>query len=548
MKLRPLHCIDFYKSGHIFQYPAGTEFIYSNFTARSTRLANMSKGYDNKIVVFGIQYFIKYFLMEEFRDGFFNLPKDKVINDIKRRMDTSLGKDSVTVKHFEELHDLGYLPIEIKALPEGSVIDTNIPLLTIVNTDPKFFWLVNYLETALSAFLWKASTSATIANDFRKLFYKYQIETNSAAEAFYKFQGHDFSCRGMSGMHDAAISGAAHLLSFLGTDTVSAIDLLEDYYGANSDYEMIGTSVPATEHSVMCSGKKESEIDTFKRLITETYPEGFVSIVSDTWDFWKVMTNLLPELKEDIMSRSGKLVIRPDSGDPVKIICGTCYKVNDDFVHSELNLGMLTAKGFWEFEQAGKYYIINVDRAEGYTTYETEPTPAMKGAAQLLWDTFGGTISNEGYKVLDSHIGLIYGDSITISRAEAILEGLKNKGFASTNIVLGIGSFTYQHTTRDTLGFAMKSTNCVINGVSEAIFKDPATDGGVKKSHRGLLRVEKVANDYICYQQQTPEEEKGGLLRRVFHNGVLYNEENLTQIRQRLDSELQFKQEVLDAA
>ena len=205
---------------------------------------------------------------------------------------------------------------------------------------------------------------------------------------------------------------------------------------------MIGGSVPATEHSVMCMGTKDNEIGTFERLITELYPTGIVSIVSDTWDFWQVITEYLPQLKSRIVARDGKVVIRPDSGDPVKIIVG------------------------------------DKDAVPG--------SPEYKGAIECMWEVFGGTVTEKGYKLLDSHIGLIYGDSITLQRQEAILGGLKEKGFASFNVVLGIGSFTYEYVTRDTYGFAMKATYGEVNGEPRNIFKDPKTDDGTKKIRKRL--------------------------------------------------------------
>jgi len=484
MKINPLTCIDFYKADHRRQYPAGTTLVYSNFTPRSNHLSNLPDNNDN-IVFFGLQYFIKDFLIEKFNDGFFNRDKKEVVAEYKRRMDTSLGAGAIPVDHIEALHDLGYLPLEIRAAPEGSSVRVKVPCLTIKNTVPEFFWLVNYIESVLSAYIWKPCVSATTARWYRNLFDSYADSTGAPKE-FVPFQGHDFSFRGMSGVYDAAISGAAHLTSFVGTDTVPAIDLLEQYYVSDAEKELIGCSVPATEHSVMCMGTKENEIDTFRHLITKLYPSGIVSIVSDTWDFWRVVTEYLPELKSEILSRSGnpianKVVIRPDSGDPVKIIVGD--------PDAEID------------------------------------SPQHKGAIECMWEIFGGTITDLGYKVLDQHIGLIYGDSITPQRAKDILDGLKNKGFASSNVVLGIGSFTYQYCTRDTYGFAVKSTYGEVNGEPRLIYKDPKTDNGMKKSARGLL----VVRDGNLLDEQMSDD--GGDLVPVFRNGKILNEQNLSDIR-----------------
>lgn len=476
-------CTDFYKTDHRRQYPEGTTKVYSNFTPRISRLPGV-----DSVVVFGIQMFIDDILVNLFNATFFNEDKDLVIAKYKKRMDYSLGKDSVPVDHLEALHDLGYLPIVVKALPEGTIAPLKVPLLTITNTLPEFSWVPNFLETILSNNLWHPITSATIAFEYRKVLEHYAKLTSDIPE-FVKWQGHDFSFRGLTGLGTATTSGAAHLTSFTGTDTIPAIDLLEIFYKADETKELIGGSVPATEHSVMCLGGKDTEFDTYKRLITEVYPKGIVSIVSDTWDFWGVLNTTIRQLKDVIMSRDGKVVIRPDSGDPVKILCGDKDAPEGSFAH--------------------------------------------KGSVQILWEIFGGVVNSKGYKQLDSHIGLIYGDSITLDRCKEICSLLEQMGFASTNVVFGIGSYTYQYVTRDTLGFAMKATYGEVNGEAREIFKDPLTDGGVKKSAKGLL---KVNEDLTLSECVTKEEEKKGLLQVVFKDGHVYNPTSLSEIRNKIDS------------
>ncbi len=497
--MNPLHLIDGYKAGHRQQYPAGTTLVYSNFTPRKNRNPMMPK-----TVFFGLQYFIKEYLQDRFDREFFHIPKERAVRSYKRRMDSYLGKNAIPIDHIEALHDLGYLPLKIKALPEGSMVDMKIPVLTIVNTKPDFFWLVNYIETLMSCVLWQPSTSATIAKKYREILDYFAKETGGD-ENFVQWQGHDFSFRGMSSVETAMVSGAGHLLSFTGTDTVPAIDFLEKYYGASCEVELIGGSVSATEHSVMCAGGKENEMGTFERLITEVYPSGIVSVVSDSWNFWKVVTEYLPHLKEKIMARDGKLVIRPDSGDPVDILCGTTI-----------------VNGNTELRIAGN-----------------DPEYIRKGLIECLWDTFGGTINEKGFKQLDPHIGAIYGDSITIDRCNEICMRLKEKGYASTNVVFGIGSFTYQYNTRDTFGWAMKATyveredpNDEIHGY--AIFKDPMTDDGTKKSARGLINVERRGLNYQLHDNQTWDGENEGSLRVIFEDGELIRETTLAEIRARL--------------
>jgi nicotinamide phosphoribosyltransferase len=477
---------DFYKTDHRRQYPEKTTFVYSNWTARISRIPGI-----NSVVVFGIQYFIKDFLQRRFNDSFFNQPKDMVIKKYQRRMDTSLGPGAITTEHLEALHDLGYLPIEIKALPEGTVCPLKVPILTIQNTKPEFYWVTNFLETLLSNVIWHPITSATIAYEYKKILTAFAKRTSDIPE-FVQWQGHDFSMRGQSSFEASLVSGGAHLTSFNGTDTVPAIDWLEHHYNANAETELIGGSVPATEHSVMCLGGKETEKETYVRLLTKVYPKGIVSIVSDTWDYWKVLNETLRDIKDIVLNRDGKLVVRPDSGDPVKIICG------------------------------------DLEAPEG--------SLERRGTMDVLWDIFGGTINSKGFKQLDSHVGVIYGDSITLERCKEICARLQAQGFASTNVVFGIGSYTYQYVTRDTFGFAMKATFGIVNNEPTEIFKDPLTDGGVKKSAKGLLRVN---SDLTLSECVSWSEEKQGLLQTVFKDGKLTKEVSLAEVRSRLTNSLQ---------
>lgn len=491
-----LHLTDGYKVDHRNQYPKGTSLVYSNWTPRKSRIDGV-----DKVVFFGLQYFVKKYLIEDFNTNFFQKPKAEVVKKYRRRIENYLGPDAITYDHIEALHDLGYMPVRIKALPEGTLVPMRVPMFTIENTIPEFFWLTNFLETIMSCILWMPCTSATTAYEYRKILNHFAHETGGDME-FVQWQGHDFSFRGMAGLEAANMSGAGHLLSFTGTDTIPAIDFLEEYYNANSDKELVGGSVPATEHSVMCMGTQDGEINTFKRLIRETYPAGIVSIVSDTWDFWQVITSFMPELKEMILARNGKVVIRPDSGDPIKIICGDPNAANG--------------------------------------------SPEYKGAIECLWEIFGGTTTSKGYKQLDSHIGLIYGDSITLERCKAICEGLKAKGFASTNVVLGIGSYTYQHVTRDIFGFAMKATYGEVNGEGRAIFKDPKTDDGTKKSAKGLIRVEgKDITVTGMKDMLTREEEAKGMLELTFENGKIIKDQSLSEIRNRIKESLNVGAELI---
>lgn len=491
MNLFPPTATDFYKTGHLRQYPPGTEMVYANFTCRSDKLARVLPDFDHKTVFFGLQGICQWLLKDTWDRQFFEQPKAEVLSRYQRRMDGALGPGAVGVEHFAALHDLGYLPLLIKAVPEGERVDIRVPCFTIRNTHAAFYWLPLYVETQLSAEIWKSVHSATIAHEYRRLLDRYAALTGSPS-AFVPWQGHDFSARGMSGVHDAMSTGAAHLLSFTGTDTVSAIDYLEDYYGGRETF--IGGSVPATEHSVMCMGGEDDEIETFRRLICDTYPSGIVSIVSDTWDFWRVINDYAFTLSPEILARApdslgfAKVVFRPDSGDPVKVICGD----------------------------------------------PTAPGSAGMGAVECLWNNFGGTTTATGHRLLDPHVGVIYGDSITLERASAILEGLHAKGFASGNIVFGIGSYTYQMCTRDSFGCAIKATFGRVNGEDRVLFKAPKTDDGIKNSARGLLRVKREDGGYVLHEMQTWQQEAGGALEPVFQDGVILRFDSLATIRKRL--------------
>lgn len=482
--MNPLLLTDGYKVDHRRQYPENTTLVYSNWTPRKSRLENV-----NHVVLFGLQYFIKKYIIEDFNQNFFKQPKEEILKKYARRINNYLGENLVGIQHIADLHDLGYIPMVFKSLPEGAEVPLRVPMFTMYNTKPEFFWLTNYFETLLSAVVWLPCNSATIAKQYRAILDQYAAETSSVPE-FVDWQGHDFSMRGMGGIEAAVTSAAGHLLSFTGTDTIPAIDFLEEYYNADSDKELIGGSVAATEHSVMCMGTNTGELETFKRLILEVYPKGIVSIVSDTWDLWKVLTEYLPVLKDDIIARPGKVVIRPDSGDPVDIICGNPNGKNEN---------------------------------------------EKKGVIELLWDVFGGKTNDKGFKELIPQIGAIYGDSITTERATQICERLKAKGFASTNVVFGIGSFTYQYNTRDTFGFAMKATYGEVDGIGREIFKDPITDDGTKKSAKGLLQIFKnTEGEYELKDQCSWAEEAQGELKEIFRDGKLLTDYSLAEIRERL--------------
>lgn len=482
---------DGYKVDHRRQYPAGTTRVYSNLTPRNGRNPD-----DEGVIFFGLQAVIKHYLIDYVNETFFYRPVDEVCEEYEQAMLEYLGPNEIGSDHLRKLHGLGYLPLHIMAVEEGRFVPYGVPVLTIENTRPEFFWLTNYIETLLSSALWGPTTSATTAFKYRLILETYAETTGSPVEFAQTFQAHDFSFRGMSSPESAIMSGMGHLTAFVGTDTVPAIAALKHYYYASG---LIGGSVPATEHSVMCAGGKEDELETYSRLL-DLYPTGILSVVSDTWDYFGVLTNILPTLKDKIMSRNGKLVIRPDSGDPVKIICG------------------------------------DPDAPDG--------SPEHLGTVRLLANLFGTTETEKGYLVLDEHVGVIYGDSITLERCEAIVRGLEQLGFASANVVFGVGSFTYQHVTRDTHGFAMKATYAVVKGEEHLLFKDPKTGDGSKKSALGRLVVVDNGDDMPLMLEHGLTEHQWNrragidVLRSVFYDGKPVHETNLDRIRAKVSAEV----------
>lgn len=559
----PTLLCDFYKLSHRVQYPKGTEKVYSTWTCRCSRLEGV-----NGTVFFGLQKFIKEYLIDYFNKNFFDVDFKDVETDYKRIIKYTLGEENPETSHLKELHELGYLPIKITALKEGTITPIRVPCLTIENTQSKFFWLTNFLETLMSSELWISITSSTIALEYRKIVEDYANKTCDD-DSHIPFQCHDFSFRGMSSVNSAINSSMGHLLSFCGTDTVPSVLAMEKYYNANVEKELIGSSIPATEHSVMCSYGKVNELDLFRHLINEVYPKGIFSVVSDTWDLWKVVGEYLPILKDEVIARDGKVVLRPDSGKPEDIICGNidienldevCDTIKDikyyyeDMAYETLTEHQLdevyickfkdkiyrvTCIPEWTSERgvcSDKDYCILMDVEVEVEEYEV--TMENKGVIEILWDIFGGTINSKGYKVLDNHIGCIYGDSITLERCKEICERLEKKGFASSNIVLGVGSFSYQYNTRDTFGQAMKATYAVVNGEERLLFKDPITDNGTKKSQRGMVVVYED-NGEIKFKDGFTKEaiediEEYNLLETVFEDGELLRDEKLINIRNRV--------------
>lgn len=484
---------DFYKICHKAMYPEGMTKLYSTWTPRSNKFFP----YSEKVVWFGLQGFIKKYLIGYFNENFFHQPIEAVIRDFQLIVGHCFDKD-IAADHIEALHRLGYLPIEIKALPEGTLVNIGIVPMTIENTDPDFAWLTNYLETFISQNLWSPTTTATIAYVFHQ-YLKGCLEECGEDTALAKCLFGDFSPRGMSSLESSMIAGAGHLTGSIKTSAVEAIRYMINYYGADLEKEIVGEWSASVEHSCVCSNfflNGEDEEIFFQRLLAEVYPGKSFTYVADSFDFWNFVSVSLPKFKEQIRQRdNAKVCIRPDSGSPELILCGNPNGEN-------------------EFER--------------------------KGLVEVIWDIFGGSINEKGFKKIDPHIGIVYGDSITIERCKDICERLLAKGFCVNNVIFGVGSYTYNMISRDTLGHALKATYCEVNGKSIQIFKNPKTDkDAIKKSQKGKVAVVEQAGQLVLIDNLDDNAEKNvadNLLKSVFKNGQLLRETTMQEIRQRIYS------------
>lgn len=543
-----LYWTDGYKLGHKDMLAPGTSRLYRTKIPRKVKY--LPKGI-NKIVSFGEQMAIRW-LHDQFQRNFFGKPwshSEQFGKDISDYL--GLPYDA---SHFRDLWDLGYLPIRVKALQEGLETPEGVPHSTSINTVDGFGWLTLYLETIDSADSWKQSTSATLALAYRRNATKWVMKTDPSQAFLIPYLCHDFSARGLSPW-DMVASGLGHATCFRGSDTLAVIPAARVFY---DEKEVCINSVNASEHSVTCTGifyynrllragRLNHEIDWYYsfdlpcdgsvdnpdyltiaeclnlRSWLDKFPTGILSSVDDTMNYWKKLTHIYPRLKDKIMARNGKLVSRPDSGNPVDIVCG----------NGSMEGNVFGVDGFDNFKQV---YSKNEDW-KGDCIEKAE----WCGAIETLWDIFGGHVNEQGYKVLDPHIGCIYGDSINLDKQVQIYERLAAKGFAATNIVLGVGSFTYQFNSRDSAGWAVKASWFETVEWDEFdqeeiftynIYKDPITDSGTKKSLKGFIRVNE---DFSVQQECTPEEEAGGILLIIYEDGVFHNQTTLTEIRARID-------------
>lgn len=506
----PLLMIDFYKAVHSEQYPKGMTKIYSPYTPRMSRLR-----FVNQVTYFGGQAFCKEYLIKAFNENFFNRPEEEVVAEYNRVLTYTLGPGTYNPEKVRALHRLGYLPIAMFAVPEGTRTYIGVPQSVFVNTHPDFAWLTNTLETAYSCYMWHIQVSAEVGYRYRQIVQEFYDKTCDEDVRLARLLG-DFSMRGQHSPESAMKSSGGWLLSFLNTATVPAIMWMEDNYNCDITKDEVGYGAISTEHSVMCSNfaVDGDEITHVKRLLTEIYPNTSFSMVSDSYDYERMVTEILPQCREEIMNHNGTLLVRGDSGDPVEVVTWTVFE---------------------------------------------------------LWKQFGGTVNSKGYKVLDPHVKAIYGDSITPDRCRAIYTILEREGFSIQNVALGVGSFSfmclehigtkyeknefytegfndpaeqyiekkvmsYSPYTRDTFGIAIKATyGETADGSPVMIFKNPK-ELSWKKSQKGCCIV---APDGMSYTDEHTFEEAHGedvenLLELVFVNGEMVVEQTLSEIRNRM--------------
>ena len=481
--INPMLLCDFYKTVHSDMINPKMTKSMSYYTPRMSRV----KRWD-KVVMFGVQMFCKTWLIDYFNENFFELSEDEVVEEYTRVLDVTLGKGIYGTEKIRKLHRLGYLPIEITALPEGTMVPVHVPMFGITNTHDDFAWLPQALESLISAEMWYPQITATVGKTYRDIVNKYYAETVEDDVPRARALG-AFDFRGDMCVDAALKAGAGWCLSFLLTATVPAIPYLESMFNCDCTKESVAFGSVSTEHFVMCSNYAVDgdEITFLRKMLTELYPNTSFSCVLDSYDYWNVIDNILPQLHDEILNHNGCMLMRGDSGDCVEVVTKTVFK---------------------------------------------------------LWEQFGGTVNSKGYKVLDPHVKAIYGDSITVQRCEEIYEILKNEGFACSNVALGVGSFSMhcieednilKPFTRDTFSSCIKACYAEVDGKCYPVFKNPK-EGGFKKSQKGLCYVYEE-NGELRYKDEYTSENipEGNLLETVFKDGKMIKDYTLDEIRQRLN-------------
>ena len=476
---------DTYKNTNPDAMPEGLIKLTSYITPRKSMFKNI-----DKVVFFGLQGFIQEFLIDLVNETFFKRDKEEVLAEYKSYLDTQIGEQSYDLSRIAALHDLGYLPIKMKALPEGSLVNMGVPCIELTNTHPDFAWVVQWIECIAQSELFGTCNWATMAHEYRKLANDFYEKTTDGANPAMAMA--DFGFRGL-GVDNGIRASSSWLLSFDKTSTIPAMQYIDKMYNAECAKNHIGMGAVSLEHATVCSNLAicETEENLLRRLLTTVYKDTSFSYVSDSFDYWSLVNDTLPKLKKEIMEHNGKFLVRPDSGDIVEISVKTVQK---------------------------------------------------------LYEIFGGTTNSKGYKELNPKVGIIYGDGCQYSKIEEIWTKLEELGFAADTILFGVGAFSFTAMctpedgivclTRDTFGFAMKSTDCVINGKEYTIQKNPKTDQNhLKKSHKGLCCVTKDGDDYVCHDGYTSETlPADNLLMTVYRDGQFVRTTNFADIRERLNA------------
>lgn len=408
---------DSYKFSHYKQYPEKVTNVNSYIESR---------GYDKKIfqnepevVFYGLQGFIRQYLTN---------PITQRDIDVAENICFAHGVpfNKKGWEHILNVHN-GNLPLEIKAVPEGTVMKPGNVMVQVQTSDSECAWLVSYIETALLRGVWYPTTVATLSREIKKVIYKYLTETSDSPDEEIMFKLHDFGARGVSSAESAGVGGSAHLVNFMGTDTIEgALYAMENY-----DCEMPGFSIPASEHSTMTILGKDGELEQMNRMIDQYGSSPIYACVSDSYDIYNAVKNFWgKELKDRVLATGNTLVVRPDSGDPVKT-----------------------------------------------------PVEVIK----MLGEAFDYEINTKGYKVLHPSVRVIQGDGINFNSLKQILELLKNEGWSASNIAFGMGGGLLQNVNRDTLKLAMKASAACYDGKWNDVWKDPV--GGGKTSKKGRLAL-----------------------------------------------------------
>lgn len=446
-------CVDSYKTSMFVQYPPGTQHVYSYIESRG--------GTYDRTLFFGIQMFIKQYLLKPITMGDVN--EAAAFFSIHGVPFNREGWEYIVNTHG------GWLPLLISSVPEGKVIPTHNILVSVVNTDPECFWLTSYIETALLRAVWYPTTVATQSWFIKQKILWYLEETSDDPKGQINFKLHDFGARGVSSAESAAIGGAAHLVNFMGSDTIEGILAARHFYSCG----MAGYSIPAAEHSTITSWGRDREEDAYRNMVAQfAHPGALVAVVSDSYDLWNALDNLWGDkLRQEVIDSGAVVVVRPDSGDPVLVSTAT---------------------------------------------------------VRHLAEKFGVTVNSKGYKVLNN-VRVIQGDGVNAQSIEAILRTLKAEKFSADNIAFGMGGALLQGINRDTQKFAMKASAACINGEWIDVYKDPITDSG-KRSKRGRLALIRENGSYETVLAEGNHWRN--ILRPVYRDGVLLREVSFDIIRE----------------